>query len=136
MVRAGDRAPDAPGLVPIEGGETSLFKIFGPAYHTVLLFAGNGSTEEVKRVLAKLEEYPADAVRSVVVYPLGALPEVVDGVGSVVFDAEKHAFANYCCSDDDLTAVIVRPDGVVGGIVFGAPGLRRYFKGAFSALTL
>ena len=135
MVRAGDRAPDAPGLVPIEGGETSLFKIFGPAYHTVLLFAGNGSTEEVKRVLAKLEEYPADAVRSVVVYPLGALPEVVDGVGSVVFDAEKHAFANYCCSDDDLTAVIVRPDGVVGGIVFGAPGLRRYFKGVFSALT-
>ncbi|EPT00400.1 hypothetical protein FOMPIDRAFT_1146544 [Fomitopsis schrenkii] len=135
VVRAGDRAPDAPSLVPIEGGETSLFKIFGPTYHTVLLFAGNDSAEEVRRVVAKLQEYPADAVHSVVVYPRGALPEVVDDVSSVVFDAEKHAFTNYCCSDDDLTVVIVRPDGVVGGIVFGAPGLRRYFKGVFSAPT-
>ncbi|TFY58425.1 hypothetical protein EVJ58_g6423 [Rhodofomes roseus] len=136
MVRAGDRAPDAPGLVPIEGGETSLFKIFGPTCHTVLLFAGNDSAEEVRRVLTKLKGYPEDAVRSVVIYPRGALPEVIDDADLVVFDSEQHAYVGYCCSDDDLTIAIVRPDGIVGGIVFGAPGLRRYFRAVFSTLSV
>ncbi|KAH9920920.1 monooxygenase [Fomitopsis serialis] len=128
MVRAGDRAPDAPGLVPIEGGETSLFKIFGPTRHAVLLFAGRDSAEEVVRVLGKIKEYPADAVRSVVIYPRGALPEVIDDADMVVFDSEQHAFVDYCCSDDDLTVVIVRPDGVVGA--------SRYFRAVFSALSM
>ncbi|KZT69628.1 monooxygenase [Daedalea quercina L-15889] len=136
MVRAGDRAPDAPCLVPIDRGKTSLFDIFGPTYHTVLLFAGNNSAGETHRVVEKLREYPQGTVRSVIIYPRGVLPEVVDGADQVVFDDEKHAFMNYCCSDDDLTVVVVRPDGIVGSIVFGAPGLRRYFRGIFSALNL
>ncbi|PBK78586.1 hypothetical protein ARMSODRAFT_1011146 [Armillaria solidipes] len=37
-LRAGDRAPEAPGLVGKEG-ETTLLKLFKPSVHTVLVFA-------------------------------------------------------------------------------------------------
>ena len=40
-LRAGDRAPQAPGLVTASAGETSLFDLFGPGHHTVLLFKHN-----------------------------------------------------------------------------------------------
>lgn len=32
--------------------------------------------------------------------------------------------------------VVVRPDGIVGAIVHGEDGLKRYFGGIFDALTI
>ena len=44
--RPGDRAPDAPGLVNVrrtsaQAATLSLFGIFAPSVHSVLVFAGN-----------------------------------------------------------------------------------------------
>ena len=45
LLRAGERAPDAPGLQVVGAGDsdgqetTSLLDIFGPSYHTALIFS-------------------------------------------------------------------------------------------------
>lgn len=137
-VTAGDRAPDAPGLVKIGGdaNPTSLFNIFGATYHTVLLFSADANT--LKDQLAALAEYPSQTIRSVVIVPQGAdgsessTTEFGD-VGLTVEDRDGHAYVGYNVNiaKDVSTTVIVRPDGVVGGIVLGLAGLQRYFKGVF-----
>lgn len=141
-VQAGDRAPDAPGLVDVTHGDkmdankpTSLFRIFGPSYHTVLVFAGH--FDQVAPFLERLQQYPQYAVRSAIIYvaDAAAFPSA-EGVNLVLVDQEGHAYAGYNCAANDLTVVIVRPDGIIGGIVFGLDGLERYFKGVFSALTV
>lgn len=48
-------------------------------------------------------------------------------------DSEGHALAKYIVSPDKPTIIIVRPDGVVGGIVHGIDGVRKYFGTVFDA---
>ncbi len=50
VVLAGDRAPDAPG-----GEETSLYKLFGLTFHTVLVF--------VRTSVAGLDGYPEHIIK-------------------------------------------------------------------------
>ncbi|KAH9829714.1 monooxygenase [Rhodofomes roseus] len=136
VVRAGDRALDAPGLVPVSGNEQatlSFFSIFRPVHHTVLLFTSEaGATQPI---LEELKYYPADSVKTVVVYPretVNASP--VAGADITVVDREGHAYTAYSASAEHPTTVIIRPDGVVGGIVFGLHGLKTYLKAVFSAI--
>ena len=73
IVRAGERAPDASGLVILaaKGGfnpahpTTSLFKLFDASHHTVLLFS-DGSNK-VSQVVAALQAYPTDLLKTVLV---------------------------------------------------------------------
>ncbi|KAJ6621411.1 hypothetical protein B0H10DRAFT_2163200 [Mycena sp. CBHHK59/15] len=136
---AGDRAPDAPGLVDIKrrllnetGSEatTSLFKTFLPSAHTVLIF-----TNEANRytpVIRLLESYPKDIIRSVIIIrSQGTIPR---GAGvladSVLEDRAGHAYATYIFKNE-CDVVIVRPDGLVGAIVRSREGLKRYLIGVF-----
>ncbi|GBE86251.1 predicted protein [Sparassis crispa] len=141
-VRAGDRAPDAPELVVLGGSEaaakstpTSLFEIFSPAYHTVLLFSDDASSEQLCFVTQELALLPKDLVRLVTVYPQGARrPEDV-GAASAHFnlvDGSGHAYGSYSIPEKGLFVVIVRPDGVVGAMVSNAEGVRQYLQGVFS----
>ncbi|KAK0466821.1 uncharacterized protein EV420DRAFT_1635862 [Desarmillaria tabescens] len=126
-LRAGDRAPDAPGLVSSKGEKTRLFDTFRTSYHTVLIFAG---TElEAKEILDLLKAYPAGTVKSVVILPQSNGP-VVDGssVDFVLTDGEGYARKNY---NDRNGVVMVRPDGMIGALVGGVDGLKQYFKGIF-----
>ncbi|KAH9922913.1 uncharacterized protein B0H18DRAFT_1120636 [Fomitopsis serialis] len=124
-LRAGDRAPDAPGLVPVLGDQQhtlSLFHIFRPVHHTVLLFASDATI-------------PASSLKIVVVYPRGtknATP-VIDADFTVV-DKEGHAYSTYGASPACPATVIIRPDTVVGAIVFGVDGLKKYLNAVFSAV--
>lgn len=135
-LRAGDRAPDAPALLPVgAGAPTALFDVFRPRYHTVLLF--NLPVEETKRVLAETKKFPQGLVKTVAIAPQG--PSDVKIVGQLdlaLVDSEGHAFAGYRVSPDKPTIVIVRPDGVVGGIVYGLDGFRKYFRTVFDALEV
>ncbi|KAI6105245.1 hypothetical protein EDD16DRAFT_1747722 [Pisolithus croceorrhizus] len=101
VLRGGDRAPDAPGLVPVvksncaapntlgisalaltEGLEsTRLFDIFAPIYHTVLIFAPALADPIVASVLAALQQCVPEngLVRPVVVLP-NSLPDLDVGV--------------------------------------------------------
>lgn len=131
-LRAGDRAPDAPGLLPVNGGApTSLFDLFGPDHHTVLLFSL--PAEESERVFAVTRKYSDSLIKSVVLSAKGTpTPKVVGQLDVAAVDQDGHAFAGYQVQLEKPTIVIVRPDGVVGGVVYSPNGLQEYFKNIFS----
>ena len=134
VLRAGDRAPDAPGLADTtRGGEaTRLFDVFAPTHHTVLIFCADASTS--RPVLEVIRRLPVNTIVSAVVYPQNAARNPPVAYADLVLsDGEGHAFGAYGCSVDSTTVVVVRPDGVVGGIVFGKDGIEEYFKAVFGA---
>lgn len=131
VLRAGNRAPDAPGLITTTAGETSLFDMFGPDYHTVLLF--NLHPGDAERVIRAVKGYPAGLVKTVAIASQGA--PVISGAPDIAtVDTAGHAFSTYQVVSEKPTIVIVHPDGVVGGIVYGLGGLAKYFEGVFSVI--
>ena len=124
---AGDRAPDAPGLVLVaDGTETRLFDVFSPTYHTVLVFTPDASV--TTNILEVLREYPRDVIKPVIILPQGTtVGEVVD----VVVDRDGHAYRGYLVAGGEQKVVVIRPDGVTGAIVHGAEGVRAYFDKIF-----
>ena len=49
-------------------------------------------------------------------------------------DTEGHAYVAYGVLPEHPMTAIIRPDGVVGGIVFGLEGLKTYLQAVFSAI--
>ncbi|KAF7364415.1 FAD-binding-3 domain-containing protein [Mycena sanguinolenta] len=124
-IQAAYRAPDASGLVRAgsEGTPTRLFSIFSVEVHTVLLF---GSDDTMRaEVLSRL---PKDAVRAVLLLPQGQTATNWSSPALILEDRAGHAYAGYGMSVEELTVVIVRPDGVVGAVVIDAEGVDRYFQ--------
>ncbi|KDQ12632.1 hypothetical protein BOTBODRAFT_134487 [Botryobasidium botryosum FD-172 SS1] len=155
VLRAGDRAPDAPALIDVaatqvEGGEvgaTSLFKIFGPAHHTALVFSHRDSYVE-SQILHKLDSYNAVVPEGSVplVLPLLILPPgsmeppsqtsphyTSSGPSRRLVDSEGHARAGYEIARDydGVWIIIIRPDSVIGAIVCGCEGIGKYFSPIF-----
>ncbi|KAJ6518726.1 FAD binding domain-containing protein [Mycena sanguinolenta] len=139
---AGDRAPDAPGLVvlkrpigdpdktPTDARTTSLFRTFLASRHTVLIFSGKAS--RLAAVLRLLAPLPPHTIQSVVVVraqPLTLAGEYVLP-DWVLEDRAGHAYNTYALRDE-CDIVVVRPDGLVGAIVRSREGLQRYFRGVF-----
>jgi len=151
---AGDRAPDAPGLVRMVGTdvvqadastvgqgedkrEERLFDVFDTSHHTVLMFTPDAST--TRDVLAALQMCtPATAgaggdaaVRPLVVLPRGSEDITSFSAAEVVVDSQGYAYRAYLAAEGGTRVVVVRPDGVVGAIVHGAEGVKRYFSNIF-----
>ncbi|KAK7060705.1 hypothetical protein VNI00_000435 [Paramarasmius palmivorus] len=132
VLTAGDRAPDAPGLQPIAGGEeTSLFGVFKPTHHTILVFAPSpGVSLDLS--------LPKDVVKTLVIYPRDVERE---GDAEGVVDTAGYAYKHYGFGIDGEKGqgqekggvVIVRPDGYVGAILRGEveEGVKRYFGKVF-----
>ncbi|EIW78235.1 hypothetical protein CONPUDRAFT_167288 [Coniophora puteana RWD-64-598 SS2] len=119
---AGDRAPDAPGLV--EGSATvRLFDIFKPTHHTVLVFAPD--VQVAADIVKSLEAYFAFAC-SVVILPASAILGSPIPSARVVVDKDNYAHTHYLIKDEPRV-IIVRPDSVVGAIVAGSSGVHKYF---------
>ena len=140
FVRAGDRAPDAPGLSG-GSGPSRLFDIFKPYRHTALLFASWDEIEKTKSVIQLLQRYPQGTICSVLLYPQAAHNKQVadSGADFVLEDQNGHAFEGYGIAKDTnpssgLIVVIVRPDGVIGSIVYGVEGVHKYFKIIFRSI--
>jgi hypothetical protein len=129
-LRAGDRAPDGPGLVPVQGPMTmSILALFGAYYHTVLVF----STEKglIEKALKSLEAYPKGLIRTAVVIPKGAEPPALPSgvVEHVLEDHAGHAYSNYdSVVKSSHPIIVVRPDGAIGAVVKDADGIREYFR--------
>ena len=121
---AGDRAPDAPGLIVAANGvktETRLLDVFGATHHTVLVFTPDAWT--TTGILEVLKGYPRDVIRPVIVLPQGSVARTVAKVDTIV-DQGGHAYRAYLAVKGARKVVVVRPDGVAGAIVHGAEGVR------------
>ncbi|KAJ7876816.1 FAD binding domain-containing protein [Mycena leptocephala] len=119
---AGDRAPDAPGLVALkrpapdktvaDTSTTSLFRTLRASHHTANRYTP---------VIGLLAPYAPDAVQSAI---------VVRAQGTVPADRGGHAYRTYALRDR-CDVVVVRPDGLIGAVVRSREGLRRYLRGVF-----
>ena len=140
-LRAGDRAPDAPGLRIIHGPSkdtltTRLFDIFTPTLHTVLIFApsaSDGLQSLVDSVTETVSGLAPDLVQIVLVLPKSssAPSESFSGVNFLVKDVNEHAFVNYGLTTEMPMIVVVRPDDYVGAFVTDAQGVKKYFSTVF-----
>ncbi|KAJ7504459.1 FAD binding domain-containing protein [Mycena galericulata] len=134
---AGDRAPDAPGLIVVrrrdarrdKGGATSLFRTFSAARHTVLIFSNVSA--RCTAVTQLLSAYPRDAVQCAVVMRANDTVAVDADVDVILVDAGGEAYRTYALRDG-CDVVVVRPDGLIGAVVHSKEGVRRYFGGIFN----
>ncbi len=125
-VRAGDRAPEAPGLVDATGNETSLFEIFKPNKHTLLVFSPEQPGSKTEEVVAAARNSPLGSVIQTLVLDRHGVPAAVEGA-TAYHDKEGHAHNAYGVAGETLSVVIVRPDGYIGAFVFDVDGLQTYF---------
>jgi hypothetical protein len=133
-VRAGDRAPNAPGIIPLMAGlrpgSSELFDIFNPSRHTALIFLLGD--EDVTPYVSALREYPAGTMFAVVIMQKGykirdekpslsqSGPPVV-----VVLDNHEYCWTTYPTAEG-AKVVIVRPDGYVGAVAQSVKGIEKY----------
>ena len=143
-IRAGDRAPDAPGLVTLAGpkseaqGKTMrIFDLFDPTMHTVLVFSSATSEDETRGltqpVLSALERLAPGLVRTALIVRGDAKDAHVPyaEVDYVLKDAEGYAFKDYGLEEGKSAVVVVRPDTYIGAFALGANGVKRYLDTTF-----
>ncbi|KAJ7211758.1 FAD binding domain-containing protein [Mycena pura] len=136
--RVAFRAPDASGLVRLDGSVTQLFTVFRLSVHTVLLFGMGPAGFGWERMVEVLRRRSADIVHTVQVLPRGVTHREANSQVQlqvdVLHDMEGHAYQGYGLSATELSVVVVRPDGVVGAIEKGngaAEGVEGYFRKIF-----
>ncbi|KAG1729638.1 FAD binding domain-containing protein [Suillus paluster] len=121
---AGDRAPDAPKLLKVQPRESelmTLFSLYRPWRHTVIVFAP-----------IALESYDKSLVRSAIILPsLAPTTPVASPADLVLLDQANHAYSAYLVEATQTKVFVIRPDGVVGAIVHGAEGVKKYFSRIF-----
>ena len=134
LVQAGDRAPDAPGLVQVKSDNqkssesTRLFKIFDLSRHTVLIFA---EVANISGALAAVAKYPKELVRPVVLLRAGATNKVPNVDCDVLEDRDGHAYHAYRNAEGANAIAVIRPDGVIGAVVKDTAWLERYLNTIF-----
>ncbi|KZT32546.1 hypothetical protein SISSUDRAFT_1055385 [Sistotremastrum suecicum HHB10207 ss-3] len=137
-LQAGDRAPDAQltftpspeiGSVKSPHADT-LFSFFHPSIHTILIFPGTSSLKSEKFV-DFFSAIPWAIAQALVVLPKES-EEEIPIISGCQFgkDLQGSAYADYGIGNgvSELTAVVVRPDGIVGGFAKSVGGVKTYFE--------
>ncbi|KAI0338365.1 hypothetical protein BDW22DRAFT_1432608 [Trametopsis cervina] len=127
-LHAGDRAPDAPDLKSAEGdGITSLFSIYKPVRHTLLLFAP--SEDDVTALRVILGSIPQGMVYTVVILPSDHSANATSsGVDEILVDKDGYAHSAYHPVKQGFSTFIIRPDGVIGAILKDVNSVKKYFS--------
>ncbi|KAG1745460.1 FAD binding domain-containing protein [Suillus paluster] len=132
-LEAGDRAPDASNVLQVGRGESNVDTLFGlyrPWYHTVLVFVP--SLVDATPILGALEAFDKSVVRLAVILPSSAPVTTVASPADHVFvDQESYAHSAYHVEANQTKVFVIRPDGVVGAIVNGEGGVKKYFSRIF-----
>ncbi|KAG0703601.1 FAD binding domain-containing protein [Suillus ampliporus] len=133
-LEAGDRAPDAPNVLQVgrrESDVKTLFSLYRPWYHTVLVFAP--SLVDATPILGTLEACDHSVVCKAVVLPSSApvTPIASSCADVVLVDQEGYAYSAYLVEANQTKVFVIRPDGVIGAIVHGAEGVKKYFSKIF-----
>ncbi|EIW74448.1 hypothetical protein CONPUDRAFT_93942 [Coniophora puteana RWD-64-598 SS2] len=127
---AGDRAPDAPGLVDAEGTKHRLFDHFKMSHHTVLVFSPDA--DGAKPFLEAISSRTDGIVRPIVVLPQATCPSYTsESQALVLCDGAGHAYSGYQVKQGETYTVVVRPDGFIGAITSGIGGVQAYFSKVF-----
>ncbi|KAJ7583220.1 FAD binding domain-containing protein [Mycena floridula] len=122
-LKAGDRAPDAPGLISSKphSRSTSLFDILSKSRrHTVLLFSDDPAFIGLSRQLRSRE-----LAQVVLIVPSRRNPSFTEA-DLILEDSAGHASDAY--TTGGCKCIIIRPDGIVGALVQRPEGARKYFK--------
>lgn len=127
QLSAGDRAPDAPGLVDNHGHEIALFSRFRPTKHTILLFSTKNAAA-LREAVARLGY--ADTCQTLLLLASDQDTALTKDE-TIVVDRDGHAQGAYPQSSDSETFFIIRPDGFVGGVMKSVAGLEQYFSSIF-----
>ncbi|KAK7051546.1 hypothetical protein VNI00_004525 [Paramarasmius palmivorus] len=121
--RAGDRAPDAPGLMLEDGQTKSLFDFFDVTSHTVIGFGG--AFIEASEKLS----CPSGLVKWISVLPAGtALASASSKGHRAVVDVDGFAYKHYKVEEAELLAIVIRPDGYIGAVSKSEAGILAYLK--------
>ena len=131
----GDRAPEVPSLINATGEHKreTLFGIFSPSHHSVLVFAKEYEEHSALALSSVINRLPGNTVRSILIVPFEPNVNELGGIYNEVFiDSGGHACSSYFLPGDQSYFVVVRPDGVVGARVHEVAGVERYFQKIFS----
>ncbi|KAF5357444.1 hypothetical protein D9757_011598 [Collybiopsis confluens] len=137
-VRAGDRAPDAPGLTRLSSDNpdtqaVAIFELLNTLQHTALIFPGSSGDKFATDMLNCLCEYPSNVVKTVILLSESASSSTVyaeSDADAVLVDTKGYAYTHYGVSQDTPMVVIVRPDGYIGALVTsGKKEICQYFAG-------
>lgn len=139
--RAGDRAPDAPGLVVLtsdaQGTTTRLHDLFNPAKHVALVFSTPSSVKDAIALLTPLKDLGDDRLRQFLILPKDSAVDASWALSAieVLTDSEGHAFTGYgvAPASDGAVVVVVRPDGMVGAFARTAAGVKKYMEAVFAS---
>jgi len=90
------------------------------------------SPADATQILAALEPYDKGVIRSAVILPSSApASPVVSSADLVLLDQDNHAYSAYLVEATQTKVFVIRPDGVIGAIVHGAEGMKKYFSMIF-----
>ena len=131
----GDRAPEVPSLINAtdEHKRETLFSIFSPSHHSVLVFAKKYEVKSALALSSVINRLPENTVQSILILPSESNADEFGAVYDKVFvDSGGHACSVYGLPSDQSYFVIVRPDGVVGARVHEVDGVARYFQKIYS----
>lgn len=136
LVRGGDRAPEAPGLVSADDDTVtkSLFDVFKPTHHTVLVFSD--PNDDQGALLSALGAFAHDIVQVAIVYPQST-PVTRTSTASrpthhAFVDREGYAYKHYNVTDLGTTIFVIRPDGYIGAYTRSRDGVVAYFEKIFT----
>ena len=127
--QAGDRAPNAPGLVHVKSHmSTSVFEMLTTAQHTALIFTN--SVEQAIPFVHALEKAPQNTFQWAIILPkredfgdIATLPKE----GFVLVDSGGHARRAYS-PREARTVIIIRPDGIIGSLVENPADVQKYLS--------
>ena len=132
----GDRAPEVPSLIDTTGEHKTktLFDIFSPSYHSVLVFTKKYDENLALTLSNVINRLPGKTAHTVLILPPKSnVNQLASAVyDEVLIDSGGHAYASYGLSDDESYIVVVRPDSVVGVRVREVAGVEHYFQKIFS----
>lgn len=135
LVRGGDRAPEAPGLVPVDDDSVkkSVFDVLKPTQHTVLIFSDPQTDHG--GLLKTLDGYPRGTLQVVMIHPQSTiLPSSFSNLNPghrAFLDREGYAYRHYNVADLGTTVFVIRPDGYIGAYTRSADGVVAYFEKIF-----
>lgn len=141
-LRAGDRAPDAPGLTQIGAKQkdhilTRLFDVFDPTCHTALIFTSDPSDANTRALIDSLTKLPSGLARTVLILPQNLSDANIGSFNTdlAFIDAKGHAYKGYGlkASDGRSAVFIVRPDAMVGAFASSPLTVKSYFSKVFGS---